>query len=471
MIEVNHPIEDNHKYFLILLCNKASLFVFVMNESENNKIISNVLFGYGEVDITPSYPVELVGFDREDQQSRGVLDRLTAQILLFEDNRDEYVIIVIDSLGFTVALTSELRRIIAAEYSIKIENIMVCFTHCHSAPNAAREVKYYEFVCNRILHGISEACNSRIPVIAAWGCAGANIGINRRDKDGVVDKRVGVLKICSSATNKVIALLLRITAHANVLSSDNYCISSDFIGVTRKQIGNKYNCKVVITQGASGNVRPRFQHPKAVMDILSDPNLKKKLESESKQAMLNMANEIDKSIEQIVIDAVPEEIHNLKMLSSVKRFYADVPNMEAAQKIAVEAKKNADIDGSDWLSEVKALNERGIFRQHKDVEIMYFILNEGCICGVANEVMCEISLAIENELNDPLTFFGGYTNGCDGYLPTKEEYEKGGYEVLWSYLLYYKYHGTVMPLNPDSALLLVKEILSRRQSLSKQVAP
>ena len=158
------------------------------------------------------------------------------------------------------------------------------------------------------------------------------------------------------------------------------------------------------------------------------------------------------------------------MQSSVKRLYADVPNMEAAKKIAVEAKTNADIDGTDWLSEVKALNEKRIHQQHKDIEIMYFMLNEGCICGVANEAMCEISLAIKNELNNPLIFFGGYTNGCDGYLPTKAEYEKGGYEVLWSYLLYYKYHGTVMPLNPDSALLLVKEVSSRILSLSKQVA-
>ena len=49
-----------------------------------------------------------------------------------------------------------------------------------------------------------------------------------------------------------------------------------------------------------------------------------------------------------------------------------------------------------------------------------------------------------------------YTNGCDGYLPTSSEYDRGGYEVLHSYLLYYIYYGVVMPLNRDSADILIK---------------
>jgi len=58
--------------------------------------------------------------------------------------------------------------------------------------------------------------------------------------------------------------------------------------------------------------------------------------------------------------------------------------------------------------------------------------------------------------NDDFIYFGGYTNGCDGYLPTADEYDKGGYVVLHSYLIYYIYHGTVMPLNRDTAAKLVR---------------
>ena len=70
--------------------------------------------------------------------------------------------------------------------------------------------------------------------------------------------------------------------------------------------------------------------------------------------------------------------------------------------------------------------------------------------------MCELSLDVVSACNDSLIFFGGYTNGCSGYLPSAEEYDRGGFEVLHSYLIFYLYHGRVMPLNRDTADKLVK---------------
>lgn len=63
--------------------------------------------------------------------------------------------------------------------------------------------------------------------------------------------------------------------------------------------------------------------------------------------------------------------------------------------------------------------------------------------------MCGIALDIQKQ--PPLLYFQGYTNGCRGYLPTAEEYFRGGYEVLWSNLIYFRYHGRVMPLNYNTA--------------------
>jgi hypothetical protein len=70
--------------------------------------------------------------------------------------------------------------------------------------------------------------------------------------------------------------------------------------------------------------------------------------------------------------------------------------------------------------------------------------------------MCEIAVEVVKECNDNFIYLGGYTNGCDGYLATADEYDKGGYEVLYSYLIYYIYHDTVMPLNRDTADKLIR---------------
>lgn len=82
-----------------------------------------------------------------------------------------------------------------------------------------------------------------------------------------------------------------------------------------------------------------------------------------------------------------------------------------------------------------------IYEQYFDMEIQFFVLNEGCLCGVSMEPFCEIALEISKKTDNPLLLFGGYTNACNAYFPTKTEYSKGGYEVLYSILLYYKYHG------------------------------
>ena len=92
-------------------------------------------------------------------------------------------------------------------------------------------------------------------------------------------------------------------------------------------------------------------------------------------------------------------------------------------------------------------------------------MNEGCLCGVPNEIMCEISLDAWHRSKDSLLFLNGYTNGIDSYLPTAEEYDEGGYEVLWSNLIYYPYHGRVMPLNRESARRMASFAVADRKNL------
>ena len=59
-------------------------------------------------------------------------------------------------------------------------------------------------------------------------------------------------------------------------------------------------------------------------------------------------------------------------------------------------------------------------------------------------------------LRNDFFYFGGYTNGCTGYFPTEEEFDMGGYEVYWSMLFYFMYHGRVFPLQRNSASELIR---------------
>jgi hypothetical protein len=397
---------------------------------------NNVLLGFSEVDITPSFNVQTIGFNRKDNLSRGVLNKLLAQISIWISDEEKCCLLAIDNIGFSYGESNILRNEIANKLEVTRDKVMLCFSHTHSAPNVSIEQEYFRFLRKQVLLGVCEAEKNVAPIKAVWGNTEADIGINRRDEYGVLDRRVGILKIVDADTDNLRLLILRVTAHGNVLFGDNYLISSDFIGVTRKLLEERYSCKVMITQGASGNVKPKY--------------------AGSIEALNNMAFEINNAVATWIEKLKPHRIEKLSMFSQVETFFADVPTLERAKEISNEAMIENNIDGTSWLKEVARLHNENIKQQSIDIEIQYFMLNNGCFSGVFNEIMCELAVDVVKNCNDDLIYFGGYTNGCDGYLPTAYEYDKGGYEVLHSYLIYYIYYDMVMPLNRDTADKLVK---------------
>lgn len=429
--------------------------------------------GYGERDITPECPITMIGFYRADNLSKGILDKLYTQCALFSYDNEYSCVITIDSIGFTIEDSNYLRDIVGKFLKITRDKIMICFSHTHSAPNNGIERSYFDFICCKTLEAVNEATADMNVVKAIWGSFETNIGENRRGEKNILDKRAGILKISDSKSGDTKLILLRVTAHANILSSDNYFISADYFGAARKFLKEKYNCNIMITQGASGNVRPLYRQKNS--DFLEIYSYEASLVQSNKNIppfeAIEMINktvyELYNGIDKIIHSIVPEEIYRIKMFSKIKRFYSDVPSLEKANKILIEAKEEAGIDGRSWLEEVKKLNNSKITEQYTDIEIQYFILNNGCFCGIPEEIMCETALETVKKLKNNHIYLGGYTNGCNGYFPTYEEFLKGGYEVVWSYLIYYIYHGRVSSLRKESADILVDTIVSQFKNLHK----
>ncbi len=425
--------------------------------------------GYEERIITPERPVQMAGYDaRIDNCSRGVMKDLKAQILVIKKNEERFCLITIDSLGFTVALTSSIRIKAAEILSAKMEQVMICFSHTHAAPNAAVEKEYYDFVCQSILSGVKKAEKSMVPVYAGWGLAENTVGINRRESDQPIDPRMGILKICEEDQKKISVLVVRVTAHCNVLMPDNYLISPDYFGEAREALERRYGCNVMMVQGASGDVRPRYRqenadymeiHPAEEHLMNISAQMKERTDAQSQKALQDMAEAICQSLNPVVDGIKPKPVSRMSMFSVKTSFYADVPELKRAGEIAAEAWEMAKIDGKGWLMEVERLWDKGEKKQRAEIEIQFFAVNDGCLCGVPNEVMTDIAVNIWKKSNNPMLFFNGYTNGCSSYLPTAAEYDKGGFEVLWSNLLYYQYHGRVMPLNRDTAQQLEDEVV------------
>ena len=408
-------------------------------------------FGFAEVDITPSGAVETIGFGRPNEWSHGVLHPLSAQVTIWHCGAETCCLAAIDHIGFSRQHADQLRCTIGENLHIAKEKVMLCFSHCHSAPNDSAAPEYYQFVCRQMQKASAAALLNMTPVKAAWGIARTEIGVNRRKGATALDDRLGILKVCDSKTGKLKLLLLRLTAHGNVLKADNHLISPDYFGTVRDTLGTVYSCPIMVTQGASGNIAPKYYQ-----SAINPPDAADERFIRSHTALQDMAVIILRDAAPVIEHLQPQETSRMTMYARQLPLFADVPSAEQAHTVAAEAKRFCGIDGTGWLAEGNRLRKNGVKEQQVPIEIQYFLLGEGCLCGTASEIMCEFALQTAQLLKNDLFFFGGYTNGCTGYFPTTEEFDKGGYEVYWSLLHFYMYHGHVFPLRRESAETLVQ---------------
>ena len=411
--------------------------------------------GYAEADITPDGPTELVGFYREDNRSKGVLKPLLAQAAVWEDE-ERCCLITIDSIGFTKELSDRLRIMVGGLLGVTKEKVMLCFSHTHAAPDADMEPDYYNETCKEIRNAVLRAVKEMTPVAVGWKNAFAHIGVNRRPVSKDTDDRVGVLKICRTDRNDgdtPVLLILRVTAHGNVLKADNNRISPDYFGDTREVIGRKYRCPVMMIQGAAGSTAPLFFYAENTpVDARMEECVR------SKTALTDMAETIADGVSK-VFDTI--ELHhdcNTRMYSKHIELTSDVPTVEEAAKVAKEAKEICGIIDTGWMEKVAGLNAAGVHEQREDVEMQYFSVGAWCLCGGPYEFMVGFALETEKILGNEFFYLNGYTNGCLLYFPTEDEYDAGGYEVFWSMLIYYRYIDRVYPFRRDAACKLIQYV-------------
>lgn len=416
-----------------------------------------IKLGYAQADITPAEPMELVGFYRPDNVSKGVESPLLAQVSVWEDE-ERCCLITVDSLGFMKDMTDLLRERVCRVLGVAKDKVMVCFSHTHAAPNADSEKRYFEMICEKVSKATELALADLKTVCVGYGNAEVEIGVNRRPGGMKLDKRAGFLIAREEEQQKNRLILVRLTAHGNVLKADNYRISPDYFGAAREKLQAQYGCPVMVLQGASGNIAPKyFDSENTPVDASGSAFVR------SKDALHKMAQEVGEKLVEKIAKIMMNADVTMRMYSKEMLFYAEVPTLNVAEKIASEAKELCGIDGTEWLGEVSRLREFGVRRQEECAEVQYFSIGNWCLCGVPYELMTEFALDGAERTGNEFFYINGYTNGCLSYFPMAEEFDKGGYEVYWSMLIYYKYFHRVFPFERESGERLLDFMIKNKE--------
>ncbi len=375
--------------------------------------------GVARIDITPDEPVTLSGYASRKDLSTGVHDPLSARVAAFESSGKRLVLVSTDLIGFYDGTAEDFRKAILAKLNLQPAELFLTGIHTHSAPTLTLDkdkghennLKYTESVRDKLIKVVAEALDSTAPVGIGAGIGYSPVGSNRREvsldgsawpKDeaiklgrnpyGPTDKQVLVAKI-ANADGAVVAVLFDYATHSTALGPQNYVISGDVLGLAEQFVEKILVPDVIAAAfaGASGDIDPWYR-------VLPQFN------TES--------------------GWIPEPVLLGTLLGEeVVHIYRGIKETSPAGKIEsafiTMALPRKPGDNAEGKTEDLTASLNITAGRVGDVGFIGF----GC------EMCTEIGMTIKAASPFKHTFVITHCNGAAGYLPTKDMYKEGGYEV------------------------------------------
>jgi neutral ceramidase len=390
--------------------------------------------GIAKTDITPAKPVMLAGYASRKELSQGVHDPLSARVVAFEQDGKRLVLVSSDIIGYYGA-TESVRKAILAACGLQPSELFLTAIHTHSAPIVTlggqqanpNNVEYTKTLEEKLVAAVREALAHTAPVQIAAGSGSSPVGANRREvvRDAagktriqlgrnpslLTDREVQVLRISRADTGGLLAVVFAYATHSTAMGPRNLLVSGDVHGLAEQFIEKHLDGEVIAPAfaGASGNIDPWFR-------------------------VLPKFNTANGWIPEPVLmgTMLGEEV--VHVLDGIKKPVASGPIKTAFKTLVLPAKPRAKTDSAASL-------------KPPEFNISVGRVGDVAVVGLGGEVFNEIGKAIKAGSPFPHTLVITHCNGSAGYLPIKEAYPEGGYEVESS------------RFGPEAAEMVVQESL------------
>jgi hypothetical protein len=387
--------------------------------------------GAARLDITPSQPVTLAGYEARKDLSRGVHDPLFARALVFEQDDNKLALVSIESLGFYNKTAEPLRQAILSACGLKPSELLLCAIHTHSAPTLtldperghSNNVEYTRSLETKLAEVVHNALQRLAPVRIQVGSGSSPIGVNRREvvtepagtskiilgrnPSRLTDREVQVLRVVPPEDDHPLAVLFAYSTHSTSLGTKNYLISGDVHGLAAQFLERQLGAGVVTPEfaGASGDIDPWYR-------VLPGFNTTNGWVPEPILMGTMLGEEVDH-----VLDTMRGALTNTAIKS-------------ASKTVELPGKPGGEDDSNNAT---------------KPFNITAGAIGDIAFVGLGGEVFNELGRAIKDGSPFRSTFVFTHCNGAGGYVPTRPSYAEGGYEVQSS------------PYAPGAGELLVEE--------------
>jgi neutral ceramidase len=444
---------------------------------------SGLLAGVARADITPPVGIAQMNWGSQSHILSVGNDPvgLYATALVVSDGSNKFAMVDIDRL-FVNGLEPAIEQA-SALTGIPAAHIRLGATHTHSGAQtssakgpAGMDLSSYKAMVERYdnqiidkIVGILVEANAKLQPAHIYGASGVGkININRRvraegddppavgrNPAGFVDRELVVLRI-DNANGDPLAVVANFQCHGTTLAYENKYISPDWVGMVRKVVENAMpGATCLYFQGAAGNQGPieGFTGDLAVAHRLGSilghqiasvalgietvdrvPTFEGFVESTAYQAKQHwrVKGPRDSTLQ-----------YATRIIELPRRRYTEKEIVSMEERVIGADKKLA---ASNETRDVWKIHQAGArLRRFRDlleawnkpvdpspvklqVEIMR--IGEVAIVSMPGEAFAEIGVAVKQASPFAVTLFCGYSDGVgSGYLPTRAEYDHGGYEV------------------------------------------
>lgn len=430
--------------------------------------------GFSKVCISPPVGAPLAGFAAREGVSEGIHDDLFARSLVLSEEEASFALVSVDLLAVPSEFVKRVRSGIESRTGISAAAVMIASTHTHAGPvtittffnpEESVDATYMDFLAEAIEQSVTNAWREQFPAKVGVGAAQVDgVGVNRRSPDQrPIDAQVGIIKV-DDLNDRTRAVLINYSCHPTVLGPDNLLVTGDFPSFAIAEIERNLSPEgfAMFVNGTQGNISMghsselsaigvitpgrTFERAAELGHLLADAtlaalpsiatsdaptlnaltipvNLPLKDYPPLAEARTSLQDADQLLAKLTAAGAPPDQI----MPAKTQRLYASITNFYAREALALP-------DG------------------HLPIELQGFRLNDAAFVAIPGEVFVEIGLALKRQLPHK-TFVIGIANGYIGYLPTREAYTAGGYEVVSS------------KCRPEAADILVDKVASLTERL------
>ncbi len=412
-------------------------------------------FGTASTDITPPVGIAMGGYWGRRSGATHIRDRLMAKALVCGCGATRVALVAVDLVGLDASVVRAIRERVARATGIKGAAIMVCASHTHSGPltfpfrgMGRMDSRYLEQVVDAVVEVVVAADADSRPGRLYYARPKVQIGINRREPHpqgtrigqnpaGPVVPYAHVLRFVAADGRG--ATLFHHACHPVVLGHDNLKISGDFASAAVRHIEEQTGDEALFVNGACGDVNPRITNGSfADVEALGQALGQAVLEGRAAATPLEVSG----------IHWAHERL-DLPLQPPLSRCRAEIEQLKGHLRVRLARGDEMSKARLAWAIAMRGWVQAGAVRARvQPFEMQALALGELVLLGLEGELFARYQLDLE-AAHGPAVLCG-FANGCVGYVPTADEYVRGGYEID----LAYKVYPSVQMIAPASEALI-----------------